>query len=94
LREYHQENGAYPDSLDGLTPGNLPVLLGPLNGRGQRWCYQGNGDSYWLAYVLYRRYWDPDQFYKIELLSTAGEPLEGPWMCDSELNRMKDTGGL
>lgn len=94
LREVHQETGSYPQDLDSLTPGYLPFLLGPLNGRGQRWCYQAGENYYRLGSVFFQRYYNPEMYYKIEVHSGAGEPPQGPWMCDEELQRMKDTGGL
>jgi hypothetical protein len=94
LREYYQETGTYPQGLDSLTPGYLPLLLGPLNGRGQRWCYQAGEDFYRLGSIFFQRYYNPDMYYKIDVHSGAGEPPQGPWMCDEELQRMKDTGGL
>lgn len=94
IQEYHLETGVYPHDLDSLTPGYLPLLLGPLNGRGQRWCYQAGEDFYRLGSVFFQRYYNPDMYYKIEVHSGTGEPPQGSWECDEELQRMKDTGGL
>jgi len=96
IQQYHQENGAYPQSLDDLTPQYLPFLVGPLNGRGTRWCYQGGADFYRLGYIFYQRYYDATfhPFSEIKVLGASGEAPDGAWMCDDELERMKLTGGF
>jgi len=101
IQEYRQETGAYPASLADLTPAYQPVILGPLTGRGQVWCYQSGADYYRLGYVYFQRYheypddtpfWEP--YYAIEIPSTAGQPPPGEWICDEELRLFKTHNGL
>jgi len=49
IESYHQDTGAYPAELEDLSPNYLPLLLGPLTGRGQTWCYQSGTDYYQLG---------------------------------------------
>lgn len=101
IEDYYQDNGEYPPDLKTLTPGYLPILLGPLTGRGQVWCYQSGADYYRLGYVLFERYHqynDDTPFYEpyfeIKIPAAAGQPPELSWTCDSELERYKINGGL
>lgn len=101
IMQYHQEHGIYPPDLPALTPRYLPILLGPLNGRGQEWCYQSGKDFYRLGYVIFQRYYDwgdgtPffEPYYKIKILHSTGEPPAGAWMCDQQLQYMHAIGGL
>jgi len=101
IESYHQDTGAYPAELEDLSPNYLPLLLGPLTGRGQTWCYQSGTDYYRLGFVLFERYhqyegdtpfWEP--YYEIRVPGSAGQPPAGTWACDTELERMKQYGGL
>ncbi len=97
VQEYYQAEGHYPAGLADLTPRYLPLLLGPLTGRGQVWCYQSGRDYYRLGYVVFQRYYEstyPTPYYEIRLAGSAGQQPAGPWQCDQELRRMKETGGL
>jgi len=101
IQAYRQVTGAYPASIAELTPGYLPILLGPLTGRGQAWCYQSGDEFYRLGYVYFQRYheypdgtpfWEP--YYSIEVPSTAGQLPPGEWICDDELRLFKQHNGL
>jgi hypothetical protein len=97
VERYHQETGAYPARLADLTPGYMPIILGPLTGRGQVWCYQGESDYYRLGYVFIQRYYEPTlfkPFVEIRVYSSAGQPPDSGWMCDDELLRGEATRGL
>ena len=101
IEEYHQNTGEYPPDLKALSPSYLPILLGPLTGRGQVWCYQSGQDYYRLGYVLFERYhqyndgtpfYEP--YYEIKVPAASGRSPESTWMCDTELERYKIHGGL
>ena len=96
VERYHQDMGSYPEDLGALTPAYIPYILGPFTGRGQRWCYQGGGDYYRLGYVIYLRYHDDSfqPFSEIRQVATQGQPSSPGWMCDAELERIRQSGGL
>jgi len=101
IRQYQQDTGAYPASLSDLSPAYQKIILGPLTGRGQTWCYQSGADYYRLGYVYFQRYYEyPDDtpfwepYYSIEIPSTAGQPSPGEWICDDELRLFKTHDGL
>jgi len=97
VERYHQEQGSYPSSLAQLMPDQLLFKLPPLTGRGQVWCYQGGVDYYRLGYAYYQRYYELGSFHplsEIRIHSAVGQPPEGPWMCDAELEFIQSTGGL
>ena len=101
IQAYRQDTGAYPAALADLNSSYLPVLLGPLTGRGQSWCYQSGADYYRLGYVYFQRYYEyPDDtpfwepYYSIEIPSSAGQPPPGEWICDDELRLFKTHDGL
>lgn len=101
ISQYQQDTGQYPQMLADLTPGYLPVILGPLSGRGQAWCYQSGGDFYRLGYVFFQRYYDyPDDtpfwepYYEIKVPHSGGQPPAGEWMCDEELRLYRSHKGL
>lgn len=101
IQEYRQNTGAFPASLDELAPSYVPLVLGPLTGRGQTWCYQSGEGYYRLGYVYFQRYyeypdgtpfWEP--FYDIKIPSASGQPPSGEWICDEELRIFKQHNGL
>jgi len=101
IEDYFWETGEYPRSLGDLTPSHMLFISGPLTGRGQVWCYQSGLDYYRLGYVFFQRYyeypdgtpfWEP--YYEIKVPYAAGQPPEGEWMCDEELQLFKQHGGL
>jgi hypothetical protein len=101
IEDYFWETGEYPSSLGDLTPSHLLFVSGPLTGRGQVWCYESGPDYYRLGYVFFQRYyaypddtpfWEP--YYEIKVPYSAGLPPEGEWICDEELQRYKQHGGL
>lgn len=101
IQRYYQDVGQYPDDLGALSPGYLPILLGPLTGRGQVWCYESGPGHYRLGYVVFERYHRyPDAtpftepYYAIQVTGSAGSLPDGPWICDRELERYKEHGGL
>jgi len=97
IESYDQQNGSYPDSLIALTPSYLPLLLGPLTGHDQVWCYQGGQNFYRLGYVWYQRYArpvHPSPHIEIKIFSSSGQPADQPWVCDQELQRFKPTIGF
>jgi hypothetical protein len=94
---YYQDKNVYPHNLSALSPDYLPFILGPLTGRGQVWCYQTGEGFYQLGYVIFQRYYGPtfpEPHYEIKIVDSAGQPPGVPWMCDDELELMKQTGGL
>ncbi len=97
VERYKMDNDIYPVSLELLTPQYIPYILGPLTGRGQMWCYQGDLDFYRLGYVFFQRYYRPtfpDPYYEIRITHSAGRLPQDSWMCDDELVKFKQTGGL
>jgi hypothetical protein len=97
VEQYHHDNGVYPSSLEALTPQYMPFILGPLTGRGQVWCYQGNSETYRLGYVFFQRYYRgtfPEPYFEIKTYANSGVPHSEPWMCDDELERYKKYPGL
>jgi hypothetical protein len=97
IESYHEHNGSFPDSLNELEPRYLPILLGPLTGHDQVWCYQSGSDFYRLGYVWYQRYYGPSfptPHMEIKIFSSSGQPPDQPWVCDQELQRFKQTIGF
>jgi hypothetical protein len=97
IARYHQERGVYPSRLGELTPNYLPVLMGPLTGRGQAWCYQAGEDYYRLGYAFYQRYHDSNGWSPlsgIRIYNEAGPFPSGPWICDQERELLRETRGL
>ena len=97
VEAYQQQTGAYPSELGDLTPEYITFILGPLTGRSQVWCYQGDQSYYRLGYVFIQRYYQPtlfEPYYAIKIHSSAGEIPSGSWMCDQELEQAHMTGGL
>jgi hypothetical protein len=97
VKAYHLQTGEYPSELDDLTPDYMPFILGPLTGRAQVWCYQGEREFYRLGYVFIQRYYGPtfpDPYSEILIHAFAGDIPEGGWMCDQELEQAKQTRGL
>ena len=95
--DYYEDMTVYPEYLSDLSPDYLPFILGPLTGRGQVWCYQTGEGFYQLGYVIFQRYYGPtfpERYYEIKIVDFAGQIPEEPWMCDDELELMKETGGL
>ena len=101
IERYYQDTGAYPTNLRDLAPSHLPIISGPLTGRGQMWCYQSGPGYYRLGYIFFQRYyentddtpfWEP--YYEIKVPYAAGQPPAGEWMCDEELQLYKQHGGL
>jgi hypothetical protein len=94
---HYQELNTYPENLSELSPEYLPFILGPLTGRGQVWCYRSGEGYYQLGYIIYQRYYGPtlpEPHYEIKIVDFAGQTPGEAWMCDEELELMKDTGGL
>ena len=94
---YYEDKTVFPDNLSDLSPDYLPFILGPLTGRGQVWCYQTGEGFYKLGYVIFQRYYGPtfpEPYYEIKIVDFIGQTPEEPWMCDEELELMKETGGL
>jgi hypothetical protein len=101
IESYRQEAGQYPPDLAALTPAYASWIPGPLTGRGQVWCYQSGADYYRLGYALFQRYYDwhdgtpfYQPYYAIQVPASAGQLPAGAWMCDSELEKLKEHGGL
>lgn len=97
VEQYQQDNGTYPTNLEALTPQYVPFILGPLTGRGQIWCYQANMESYRLGYVFFQRYYQdtfPDPYFEIRISAIGGDPIDGSWICDEELEKYKKHLGL
>jgi hypothetical protein len=101
IEHYYQETGQYPTKLGDLTPSYLLFISGPLNGRGQVWCYQSGPDYYRLGYIFFQRYYDYaddtpfwEPYYEIKVPYAAGQLPAGGWMCDEELQLYKQHGGL
>jgi len=97
IERFQGEQGIYPANLETLTPRYMPYILGPLTGRGQVWCYQSGADFYRLGYAYYQRYYGPTfptPHSEVVIHTAAGEPPEGPWMCDEELAKNQPRLGL
>ena len=89
---FQQDTGGYPEDLSELSPRYLPIIFGPLTGRGQVWCYQAGENYYRLGYAFYQRYYyqSPlDPFSEVKIYRQVGQPPPGPWMCDQELELIK-----
>ena len=101
VEDYRQDTGKYPPDLNALFPDYQLLLLGPLTGRGQAWCYQSGSDYYRLGYIFFERYHQyaddtpfSEPYFEIKVPASAGQPPESGWICDSELERYKSHGGL
>lgn len=101
IEAYRRQTGSYPPRLEALTPEYASWIPGPLTGRGQVWCYQSGADYYRLGYALFQRYYDwsdgtpfYEPYYAIRVPAEFGQPPAGAWMCDSELEKLKEHGGL
>ncbi len=102
IENYRLEQGNYPVGLSALTPDYLPLLLGPLTGRGQVWCYQAGSNGFRLGYAFFQRYYDwgdgvtpfYEPYFAINTPITVGQPPQGSWMCDKELQQLKIHRGL
>jgi hypothetical protein len=97
IERYHENQGTYPENLSDLTPAYLPIILGPLTGRGQIWCYQAGEDYYRLGYAYFQRYYQetfPTPYSEIKIPHSLGEAPAGPWICDEELERNQTRLGL
>lgn len=101
IEEYQQDTGEYPPDLKALIPKYQLLLLGPLTGYGQAWCYQSGSDYYRLGYIFFERYHQYDDgtpfyepYFEVKVPASAGQPPESGWICDSELERYRLRGGL
>jgi hypothetical protein len=101
IEEYQRDTGEYPPALKALFPKYQLILLGPLTGHGQAWCYQAGSDYYRLGYIFFEAYHQYDDgtpsyesYFEIKVPASAGQPPESGWICDSELERYRLRGGL
>ena len=96
IQEYRQMASTYPTDLGELSPNYLFILPGPLTGRGAVWCYQGGKGYYRLGFAYHQRYYSGDFQPHSEIIthSSHDQPPSETWMCDQELERIKETGGL
>lgn len=102
IENYRLEQGKYPAGLSALTPDYVPLLLGPLTGRGQVWCYQAGADGFRVGYAYLQRYYDwgdgitpfYEPYFAIITPIAVGQPPQGSWMCDKELQQLRIHFGL
>jgi len=96
VERFYEREERYPETLDELTPRDLLWIPGPVILPGEGWCYQGGEDFYRLGYVVYLRYpgmgFDP--LSEIRIPAARGVPPSPAWMCDAELERIRQSGGL
>lgn len=86
LASYHQREGTYPQTLDGLTPRDLLYLPQPVEIQGETWCYQGGTNFYRLG-AFYREFFSMP--VELHVYATEGEP-DSEWACAGELAAMKE----
>jgi hypothetical protein len=85
LERYHARTGQYPAALEGLAPGELLSVPGPVILRGQGWCYQGGPDYYRLGAVYRDSFSSP---LSVKVYASVGSPPVG-WDCEARLVQLK-----
>lgn len=86
LEHYKTKNGIYPEDLQGLVPGELPVIPQPLIYPGEGWCYQAGPDYYQLS-TYYREYFSTP--FSLRDYAVAGSPPGPDAACQSHLAELK-----
>lgn len=86
LANYHQREGMYPPTLDGLTPRDLLYLPRPVEIQGETWCYQGGANFYRLG-AFSREFFSMP--VELQLYAAEGEP-DSQWACAGQLAAMKE----
>ncbi|MCB8977596.1 MAG: hypothetical protein H6657_09265 [Ardenticatenaceae bacterium] len=86
LASYHQREGAYPQTLEALTPRDLLYLPQPVEIQGETWCYQGGTHFYRLG-AFYREFFSMP--VELQVYVTEGEP-DSEWTCAGQLASMKE----
>ncbi len=89
METYYDRNGSYPQDLAQLVPFYLLHIPEPFMERGEGWCYQAGPDYYRLGYVWKPGFSPQWETIKIRITSSAGQPPEGPWECDLDLERIR-----
>jgi hypothetical protein len=81
IAQFYRDNNRYPADLAELTPRYLLYLPPAVVVRQGDWCYQGGAGYYRLGYISGTfTYFDRD--FRAEIHAQAGDPPEGPWICD------------
>lgn len=83
LEAYAAENGAYPQELSALTPGQLRAIPQPFIERGETWCYQAWQGGYRLGALWRENFSMP---WQIKVYASQGEPPGGEWECTVRLS--------
>jgi hypothetical protein len=86
LESYHAKNGAYPQDLKELAPGELLAIPRPTIIPGEDWCYQSGEDYYQLA-TYHRRYFSTP--FSLRVYAAAGNPPEPDAACQNHLAELK-----
>lgn len=86
IQRYHIDQGAYPPSLEALSPRYLLLVPGPLIMPGQGWCYDGDA-SYYRFGSIYRQYFSSP--ISARLYASAGALPGGNWMCDQQAEQLR-----
>ena len=81
IQRFHDENGAYPQTLSELTPRYLLYIPVPYIIPRQDWCYESGPGYYRLGYVYREMFSLPAS---VHIYSSAGEPPDQAWDCDEE----------
>ncbi len=96
IHEYRQIASTYPIDLGELSPNYLFILPGPLTGRGRSGATRAgrittaSGSPTTSANILATLNPTPRSSPPLR----NGHPPTETWMCDQELERIKETGGL
>ena len=86
LASYQQREGAYPQTLEALTPRDLLYLPQPVEIQGETWCYQGGTHFYRLG-AFYREFFSMP--VQLHVYAAQGEP-DSEWACTAQLATMKE----
>ncbi len=86
LESYKTKNGAYPQGLQDLVPGELLAVPKPAIHPGEGWCYQAGPDFYQLS-TYYRRYFSTP--FSLHVYAAAGNPPDSNAACQSHLAELK-----
>jgi hypothetical protein len=87
IEAYRARRGAYPASLDELTPGYVLTLPGPMILYGEAWCYDSGEGYYRLGYVN-REHWS-DPRLAGRLVGADGDAGEPSTLCATEIAALK-----
>ena len=86
LERYKTKNGAYPQGLTELVPGELLAVPKPAIHPGEGWCYYAGPDFYQLS-TYYRQYFSTP--FSLHVYATVGKPPGADATCQNHLAELK-----